>query len=360
MPGLGYRWLMRSLVLVTGAGASRELGVDGQMPLMTDWSESLMRDLNVVEVDLATAIGLRADMRGDEFEEVLGAFLEWQQTVDLAARFSTFGGPKPGTNYADVLGWLDNTRSRGGRVMQALHTNLYDHFGAKNVNIHGAMDAYGRLLQFIGRTDQPLTCATTNYDTSLELTFDAFGFRVHDGFPSASPFQTPILEPDGMVRDARRPPDGVAVLHLHGAVGWYRSETGTIQRYPSDQRFNQTLGAPALLLPDPKKDPSLHAGVSDIWKELAGALETASHVLVLGHSLNDGHLVTELKLHTRNAKVAVTTYPTTDQKARAVEEKRLRRLLPNAEVFPFALSPTITEQEVPDAMRVWGTTDPPE
>jgi hypothetical protein len=59
--------------------------------------------------------------------------------------------------------------------------------------------------------------------------------------------------------------------------------------------YNATLGEPALLMPDPKKDPGREAGVSALWTEFREALRRATRVFVAGHSLHDSVLVTELR-----------------------------------------------------------------
>jgi hypothetical protein len=66
------------------------------------------------------------------------------------------------------------------------------------------------------------------------------------GYPNTS-----VLSPNGLVAEADL--DTVPVLHLHGAVGWYRTRRG-IEIHPADQPYNPALGQPALLMPDPGKD----------------------------------------------------------------------------------------------------------
>jgi hypothetical protein len=66
------------LLLVTGAGASRELGVgESSMPLMADWSNGLSKALDHHELGLAEACSLQPGMSGPEFEENLGLLLKW-------------------------------------------------------------------------------------------------------------------------------------------------------------------------------------------------------------------------------------------------------------------------------------------
>ncbi len=83
-------------------------------------------------------------------------------------------------------------------------------------------------------------------------------------------------------------------LHLHGAVGWY-VEDGRIVVEAGDRPFDDRR-IPAVLYPDPDKDPNDATGwgAHAVWEVLRGALSDATHVLVLGHSLNDRPLVEAL------------------------------------------------------------------
>ena len=95
-----------------------------------------------------------------------------------------------------------------------------------------------------------------------------------------------------------------AVLHLHGAVGWYRASDDRIVFHHPDMSYNASLGIPALLLPDPNKESVFtYVGVDAIWAELDGALETATHILVIGYSLNV--LVSKLRANSVHARLAV-------------------------------------------------------
>ncbi len=94
-------------------------------------------------------------------------------------------------------------------------------------------------------------------------------------------------------------------LHLHGGVGWYREyQRGSILGPPQsprifipyldDDRYRATY-PPAILYPDPKKDPhDIELGMDRLWNKFAEALETATHVLVVGHSLHDKPLLDAL------------------------------------------------------------------
>ena len=72
------------LVLITGAGASREFGVlDSPMPLMADWSESIIKKLSSKNHFYLKASGLQPGMTGPEFETQLGEFLRQAEAFPL-------------------------------------------------------------------------------------------------------------------------------------------------------------------------------------------------------------------------------------------------------------------------------------
>ena len=58
------------LVIVTGAGASRKLGVATDFPLMGDWAGFLRDELEKAVPGLARAIGLEEGVTGPQFEEI--------------------------------------------------------------------------------------------------------------------------------------------------------------------------------------------------------------------------------------------------------------------------------------------------
>lgn len=91
------------LVLVTGAGASRRLGIDDSpLPLMADWSDALCAALNAKEADLAAACHLKTGMGGEEFEKNLGLLLRWEQVRHLNERFEGLGSRRIGARESRV------------------------------------------------------------------------------------------------------------------------------------------------------------------------------------------------------------------------------------------------------------------
>lgn len=68
------------LVLVTGAGASREFGArDKPLPLMADWSNALVDKLSKANNSYLEITGLEKVLPGEKFEERLGTFLRQVQ-----------------------------------------------------------------------------------------------------------------------------------------------------------------------------------------------------------------------------------------------------------------------------------------
>jgi len=327
----------RFLVLITGAGATTLLGAKIPIPIMAEWSRDIRTCVDQVTSGLASSMGLHDGMRGDEFEEILGELLEWETTIPLIERYHKFGGTPPGSVSGYVQNWIQANRSRADGVVEAIRESLYDNFNSRRIDSRIAVGAYSDLLSLASRqTADRLICATTNYDPSLEMVLEEMDFDVRDGFDRSKGWGTPILSPGGLIRSCGNATDqeAIAVLHLHGAVGWYRTNDGAIEFYPPDKAYNRSLGVPALLLPDPRKDPSRHEGVNALWSELDDALENSTHVLILGHSLHDVHLVEHLRNHTWNTKIAVTTMLGMDE-----DHDRIANLLPQATTIQFQFGP---------------------
>ncbi len=280
---------------------------------MADWSDRLIVRINSIESRLAEAIGLQPQMRGDEFEEALGRFLELDSELPLFEQFVHLGAAQLMRSTQEMNAWTPQIRSRCDRVIEAVHESLYENFNALTIDRQAAIKAYRLLTLIMDLAEEDrLVCATTNYDSSLEMALDEIGFRVNDGFVRTYSWETPWLNPDGLVHKASQDRAIAPVLHLHGAVGWYRNEDGRIEYHPADKRFNRSLGTPALLLPDPKKDPSLFAGVDAMWSEFRGALEDADEIYVLGHSLHDKHLVEALTTNGEASLVVLGVFEQSD------------------------------------------------
>jgi hypothetical protein len=269
---------------------------------MHDWAEALRLDLNTQEKGLASAVGLRPGMSSEEFEETLGALLRWRDLWPLNERFAGLGGERAGKPVPATIQAHERQGSRLKKIMTALNFTLFRLFGTEAIDQSIATTAWGTLLEFLGEPDD-LTVVTTNYDPAAENALAELGRKPDTGF-DRPPGTAPILNPHGMVARSRANQDAVAVLHLHGAVGWYEMGS-TVQEQHQNLEFNPTLGRPVVLYPDPDKDPTRDAVVQALWEEFDAALEGATHVLVLGHSLRDSALVAKLSEAAEHSEVAV-------------------------------------------------------
>jgi hypothetical protein len=268
------------ILLITGAGASHNLGLNEPLPLMSNWADSLCIALDEREKSLADACLLTPGMSGPEFETNLGLLLRWEKVRYLEERFQQLGGPQAGTYSNEVVKSRRRTTERMARIMEALHVTLFREFGRRQIDEDSARAAFGQLIDLLGEPE--LIVATTNYDGSAEIGLSALGIDIDNGFRGLLR-QTPVLEPVGMIddREGKTP-----FIHLHGAVGWYEND-GTVRDHNSDLDFIPSLGNPVVLYPDPDKDPTSDALVSSLWTEFESALDLVDAVLVIGHSLHD-------------------------------------------------------------------------
>lgn len=315
------------LVLVTGAGASRDLGKEEPLPLMDTWSNLLCEALDRRESNLAAAIGLKPGLSGPDFERALGDFLRWQDMRHLEAKFAGLGGPHPGSSFGEQQRARENQDGRVEAVTRVLRASLFDNFGAHRVDSKRAASAYGGLLDKVAR-DISLVCATTNYDLSLGMALRDLGHTPHVGF-AEDPFGTPRLYADGLVDWETNHSERTAVLHLHGAVGWYESNGEVLWR-GGDQPYNDTLGVPVILYPDPDKDPTRDSIVQSLWREFRKALDDATHVLVIGHSLNDPALNEQLKRNVSSVRLGWCLHDPDEHGSSEAERQALTKTFPSA------------------------------
>ena len=326
-----------SLVLVTGAGASRDLARDQkQMPLMHEWSGFLCGVLNELEDGLAAACGLQPGMSGPDFEEQLGKVLKWDEMISLGFEFVRFGHSKFQRSGEGYHGGLDRNRERLDKVREAVNRTLYDLFDQRHIDESKAATAYGRLLAELGSPGQ-LVVATTNYDRSAESALRRLDFRVATGFDLAAE-AVPPLDPSALSDcDASTVP----VIHLHGAVGWYRRE-GTVYDHRGGQPYNPSLGTPVVLYPDPDKDPTDDPAVSGLWAQFEDAVNDSKAICVIGHSLHDDGLVKVLNAATEAGKsVAIGCHQKDDQ-------RHAKERVPGAVPVHLTFGP---DQPIPKSLR---------
>jgi SIR2-like domain len=313
------------LLLITGAGASRELGVsDSKLPLMGDWSQALCAALNERENGLAGACMLDPDLDGPQFEQALGELLEWDRVHYLADKYEGLAAPKPGGSVKPgALEARQKTQERLNVLKETLHGTLYRQFSHVAVDDDKAMSAYGGLLKQLG--DPSLTLATTNYDRSAESALLSLGHNVLNGFTGQPP-RLQIFEPSNLVE---RSGEGTPILHLHGAVGWYE-RNGRVILENAEEDYDPSRGSPVVLYPDPQKIPTENAIVAELWRELDVALKQAERILVLGHSLHDQALVDRLCDLSREQKLAVSFCSKEDK-------ERISELMPSSALLFQAL-----------------------
>lgn len=321
-----------NLLVVTGAGASTAFGDGRSLPLMNQWVNSLCDHLDSKENRLAEFCGLRDADTGPVFEETLGRLLRWEASLDVLEQFQSLTGEQPGHHGYDFPASIQRAKLRASTIREALNESLYAEFGSARVNARTAAQGWEQLLATVGaaRQIESLSFATTNYDLSIEIALERMRRKPANGMQG--PFgRAPVLSAEGLV-DACDGSEEIPVIHLHGAVGWYRAETG-VHQHAGDLPFNASLGTPVVLYPDPDKDAASDAAVSVLWNEFATALEWASHVLVLGHSMHDAPIVRRLN-DARETRVAVVA------PADAIDEltSRLQREAPELEVFEGSLS----------------------
>jgi hypothetical protein len=181
-----------------------------------------------------------------------------------------------------------------------LRGSLFNEFGFNRLSAAACENAYRLLFERIGGVPDELVCSTTNYDRSLEIAFQSIGLPSRTGF-TPDPLRTPTLDPRGL---GEFEPGHPSVLYLYGAVGWYVRDDGSIISTPADAAHNPTLGRPAVFYPDPQKEVE-RTETAALWQAFLEALDNATHVLVVGHSLNDPHLLGALRAASDNIRGAL-------------------------------------------------------
>ncbi len=309
------------LVLVTGAGASHNLGrEDKPLPLMPEWSDELCSALDAAESRLAHRCRLAPGMSSVEFETALGELLRWEAMKYLNPAFANLTD-EPG-HFQQLDG---QATARLGTIRRVIDDTLYAQFGQERVDEARATKAYELLLErfAVGR----LVLATTNSDRSCEVALSKLGRQSNAGFRAQDSESLERLEVANLVEKAREE-HKTACLHLHGAVGWYQKD-GVVYDYKGRHAFNQTLGSPVVLYPDPEKDPTSDQYVAALWDEFRVALSLTDRVLVLGHSLHDPVLVQELRA-AKPKRLAVAFYTDTAPDSQAAQRAHIEQQLPGA------------------------------
>ena len=299
------------------------------------------------------ALGLKPGMPGPEFEAQLGRFLAWSAALPAAEAILTLGVSPPTFDPPQhIADWFRQSRSIGGQALNAIHVSLFELFGASRINDFAARTAYGKLLRYLSVQPADLIYATTNYDVAAELALDDLDFNPFWGERASVRHGRPRpLRTEGLVANKS---DYTPLLHLHGRVGWYVTESSDLVSLPPDAPYNPDLGAPGLLLPDPNKTYVGIAFAEQLWREFDAAIDLADRVLVLGHSLHDTFLVQRLQAKAARdpRQVAVTYFETHDNETDSREVGRIREVI-GADIHTIACSFGTDIQIDSSVVEVW-------
>jgi len=290
------------LVLVTGAGASREFGErDKPLPLMADWSNTLFDKLWKANNSYLEMTSLKKDLPGEEFEKHLGTFLRQVQAFPSVAELITqstnlLNTPESLKAQGALDGWFNDLKFHHKQITEIINESLYEQFANAHLNIDGAAKAYGTLLTALGIKPQSnsLVVATTNYDPLAEAALQKLGYLPDWGMSAYPRGQEELFINVDNILDGM--PRYTPVLHLHGRVGWYRraGEDNHVYAQWSPQYGRHNSEIPVVMLPDPKKTYDGDDVINTLWGQFTEALSRAKLVFVLGHSLNDKRLVETL------------------------------------------------------------------
>lgn len=314
-------------VVIVGAGASSRLGHDDQgLPLMAGWAAALCEKLNAREPDancpgLAGALGLSPNMSGPEFETRLGTWTTHFRTFDLygLTGLAASAPGYPADSEAEIGVALARARGRLSALVEETTNTMYEQFRAGRIDGGRANEAYGRLLETLGATPGMVVFATTNYDVAIEMGLHTLEWSPFDGFRETPDRWGRIeLDPKGTAGNApaigtnremvdwpSRHHGRTPVIHLHGAVGWYDFRDHVF-REDATYFHDPGKGAALFLPPDPDKDPMQLIPIRSLWEQFFKALDGCTHVLVLGHSLNDRPIVEAIREHAYHAQIAIT------------------------------------------------------
>lgn len=289
------RFMGTRFLVITGAGASADLGPDERspIPMMAQWSGILFDRLGKQK---AQSIGLSREMDGPRFESALGEFLDFADALDRLWPLANDTFSTIADNFPNARPFLRGALENVEDIVKTIYDTLHDEFSTSVFDSQRAEEAWSRLIDHLGVAEpQQLMVATTNYDYSADLGLSRNEFDYTDG-QVIGIGQAARIDVGNLINMSERN-NKVPLLQLHGKVGWLRGNDDQILVRGGNLPYNPTEGIPAILLPRPNKNPlSAEDGlVAPIWVEFERALEKATHILIIGHSLNDSHLVDVLK-----------------------------------------------------------------
>lgn len=307
---------------------------------MPDWASRLVETLG----GRAQQIGLRADMPGEEFEAALGEFLAFEASLPRVGSFLHMDSPPQnptGVNMA-VLNWFNTSSAVVAEIRRGIWANLFESFGLDRIDHAHAETAYRALHDLIraadgGGPESHIAHATTNYDPAIEVAVvKDERLALVDGFAPRPGAGTAVYSPNLFTSQWINSTAHVPVVHIHGAVGWYLRSDGSIMRRPSDEPYDERQ-TPALLLPDDQKDPTaLTSPARATWSAFNELLQEATHVLVVGHSLHDRHILDALRSASKRTAFVELSLPNERgvySPPSATALKRYAVLLPNVTVI---------------------------
>jgi hypothetical protein len=351
------------LVLVTGAGASRDLGRGAKkIPLMNEWSDHLVKSLAQSGFNHVQLTGLEPGLGSMEFEERLGRFLTsrlaFAQVRDLISASAQLHYPEHQLLSAQGVleTWYRTLDHNLTQVENTIQKSLYELYAAPEFDLQRAAETYGALLASLGVSARARgwVYATTNYDPIAEMALERAGYPVEWGERTLALGGHSAVDVDGLVTVIGR---SVPVLHLHGRVGWYRRTEGTgpAEVYAAPVTTHDPAnGTPIVMLPNPEKPYESDEIILSLWRQFEEVLQRARRVFVLGHSLQDDRLVLALAKNVEPmVRLAVTVLAeeqrhdrpaTADDPVLAVVEDRLRgaRIIPTRFGDP-SIQPDLTD-----------------
>lgn len=340
------------VLLITGAGASRNLVDSGSQPLllMNEWTPDLVNRLNQRNPMLASVIGLtKPQLDGEGFERCLGAFLAWQRMLP-DEQFSVLGEKSLDENDKGnrvFPEWLHLARQRAEDIVDAIFDSLYENFGEERVSPNVASDSYAQLLTQMEA--DVLTVATTNYDSSVIEGLQSLGRSPFWGEAARTRIAggSPPVTIQGLAETAS--PHHDAILYLHGKIGWYWKDQALVAI--DAKQYNKEFGLPGILLPEQKKNYA-QTGFDVMWDEFRQSVERANRILVLGHSLHDEGIVELLRPKVQTTRVVGWTADPGKEWEQA--EYDLRDRLPGVRCLRWnfgAESPT--DANLSNGFKVW-------
>jgi len=347
------------LVLITGAGASREFGSNRQkLPLMAEWSDAIVQKLITSGSNYLEAVGLKHGMTGQDFESTLGDFLRavaaFSQIGQLLESSASFPGMPSNLMSRTIVEWHQQAGFQFDRITNLIQETLFEQFNLERLAPTPAIRAYGDLFRQLGVTPQTsMVYATTNYDSLGEHALLGLGRRPDCGellVIRGSP--DPPLDVGNLLAGM---PRYTPVLHLHGKVGWYlRKDDGQVHA-TNTSRHDPNFGVPIVMLPDPSKAYDIEV-VATLWLQFVSSLSRARRVLVLGHSLADTVLIKALRDYiSPPSRLAVTVFGDNVDDTNPVVN-RVREQLPGAVLVPMRFG--IDEKVGASELAEWRSLSP--